>query len=45
MVLRRGPAMGLTTVKRVLSRVLRKGSEKGGFQKVPRMTPSDSTTP
>ena len=28
MVLRRGPAMGFT-VKKVLSRVLRRGSEKG----------------
>ena len=26
------------TIKRVLRRVLRRGSEKGGFQKVPRMS-------
>ena len=28
-----------STVKRILRRVLRRGSEKGGFQKVPRTPP------
>ena len=37
-VLRRRCAMGFA-LKRVLGRVLRKGSEKGAFQKVPSMPP------